>query len=87
MLFRNLENKGNPWGQNARNRLDWAKNLDFEVPVFDGELAPETEYLFWVGCAGAFDDQAQKTVRATAELLHLAAVGLRRARPGGDLHR
>ena len=72
VLFRNLENKGNPWGQNARNRLDWTKNLDFEVPVFDGELAPETEYLFWVGCAGAFDDKAQKTVRATAELLHRA---------------
>ena len=75
VLFRNLENKGNPWGQNARNRLDWTKNLDFEVPVFDGELAPETEYLFWVGCAGAFDDKAQRTVRATAELLHRAGVG------------
>jgi Fe-S oxidoreductase len=74
VLFRNLENKGNPWGQNARNRLDWTKNLDFDVPVFDGELAPETEYLFWVGCAGAFDDKAQKTVRATAELLHRAGV-------------
>ena len=74
-LFRNLENKGNPWGQSARNRLDWTKNLPFEVPVFDGELAPETEYLFWVGCAGAFDDKAQKTVRATAELLHRAGVG------------
>ena len=37
-LFQNLENKGNPWGQNARDRLDWTKKLDFEVPVFDGEL-------------------------------------------------
>jgi Fe-S oxidoreductase len=74
-LFRNLENKGNPWGQSARNRLDWTKGLPFEVPVFDGELPPDTEYLFWVGCAGAFDDKAQKTVRATAELLHRAGVG------------
>src|SRR4051794_30755216 len=73
-LFKNLENKGNPWGQNAKNRLDWTKNLDFEVPLFDGELAPETEYLYWIGCAGAFDDKAQKTVRATAELLHRAGV-------------
>ena len=40
-----------------------------------GELSAETEYLFWVGCAGAFDDKAQKTVRATAELLHRAGVG------------
>jgi Fe-S oxidoreductase len=74
VLFRNLENKGNPWGQNARDRLDWTKNLDFEVPVFDGELSADTEYLFWVGCAGAFDDNARKTVRATAELLHRAGV-------------
>jgi Fe-S oxidoreductase len=74
VLFRNLENKGNPWGQNAKDRLEWTKGLDFEVPVFDGELSDETEYLFWVGCAGAFDDNAKKTVRATAELLHRAEV-------------
>jgi Fe-S oxidoreductase len=75
VLFRNLENKGNPWGQNAKERLDWTKNLDFEVPVYDGELSDDTEYLFWVGCAGAFDDNAKKTVRATAELLHRSGVG------------
>jgi Fe-S oxidoreductase len=73
-LFRNLENKGNPWGQNNSERMDWAKGLDFEVPVFDGELAEDVEYLYWIGCAGAFDDQAKKTVRATAELLHIAGV-------------
>jgi Fe-S oxidoreductase len=79
VLFRNLENKGNPWGQNAKDRLDWTKSLDFEVPVFgadgSGELSADTEYLFWVGCAGAFDDNAKRTVRATAELLHRAGVG------------
>jgi Fe-S oxidoreductase len=74
VLFRNLENKGNPWGQNNKDRMQWAKSLDFEVPIFDGELAPETEYLYWIGCAGAFDDKAQKTVQATAELLHRAGV-------------
>lgn len=73
-LFRNLENKGNPWGQNQSSRMDWAKDLPFEVPEFSGELAPETEYLFFIGCAGAFDDNAKKTVRAVAELLHLAEV-------------
>ncbi|HEX6357874.1 (Fe-S)-binding protein [Actinophytocola sp.] len=73
-LFRNLENKGNPWGQNNSARMDWAKDLPFEVPVYDGELAPDVEYLYWIGCAGSFDDQAKKTVRATAELLHIAGV-------------
>jgi Fe-S oxidoreductase len=76
-LFRNLENKGNPWGQNNSERMDWAKDLDFEVPVYSadsGELPTDVEYVYWIGCAGAFDDNAKKTVRATAELLHLAGV-------------
>ncbi|MGH3493041.1 MAG: heterodisulfide reductase-related iron-sulfur binding cluster [Sciscionella sp.] len=73
-LFKNLENKGNPWGQNNSERMDWAKDLDFEVPVFDGELGEDVEYVYWIGCAGAFDDNARKTVRATAELLHIAGV-------------
>ncbi|WP_156754594.1 (Fe-S)-binding protein [Actinokineospora pegani] len=73
-MFKNLENKGNPWGQNSKDRLAWTEELDFEVPVFDGELADETEYLFWVGCAGAFEDRAKKTTRAVAELLHNAGV-------------
>ena len=74
-LFRNLENKGNPWGQNSSARMDWAKGLDFEVPQLAEETLPdEVEYLFWIGCAGAFDDNARRTVRATAELLHIAGV-------------
>jgi Fe-S oxidoreductase len=73
-LFRNLETKGNPWGQNNNERMDWAKGLDFEVPIFDGELGSDVEYVYWIGCAGSFDDSARRTVRATAELLHLAGV-------------
>ncbi len=74
-LFRNLENKGNPWGQNNSDRMAWAKDLDFDVPVVTDVLDPDTEYLFWVGCAGAFDDRARKTTRAVAELMDRAAVG------------
>ena len=74
-LFKNLENKGNPWGQNQSARMDWAKGLDFEVPVLSEErLDADVEYLYWIGCAGAYDDNAKKTVRATAELLHHAGV-------------
>ena len=74
-LFRNLENKGNPWGQNQSARMDWTKGLDFEVPQLAEETLPDdVEYLFWIGCAGAYDDNARRTVRATAELLHVAGV-------------
>ncbi len=75
-LFRNLEQKQNPWGMAPRARMDWAKGLPFEVPVFgaDVEDLNEVDYLFWVGCAGAFEDRAKKTTRAVAELLHTAGV-------------
>ena len=75
-LFKNLESKGNPWGMAARARLDWAKDLPFEVKVMgqDVEDASEVEYLFWVGCAGAYEDRAKKTTRAVAELLDTAGV-------------
>ncbi|OLT18926.1 Fe-S oxidoreductase [Serinicoccus sp. CUA-874] len=75
-LFKNLENKGNPWGMNARLRMDWDKDLDFDIPIVgeDLESLAEMDYLFWVGCAGAFEDRAKKTTRAVAELLHTAGV-------------
>ncbi|SPT55052.1 succinate dehydrogenase/fumarate reductase iron-sulfur subunit [Actinomyces bovis] len=75
-MFRKLESKGNPWGLPARKRLEWAKNLDFEVPVIgvDVEDATGVDYLLWVGCAGAYEDRAKKTTRALAELLHTAGV-------------
>ena len=75
-LFKNLEKAANPWGMSARARLEWAKDLPFEVPVVgsDVEDLSEVDYLFWVGCAGAYDDRAQRTTRAVAELLHTAGV-------------
>lgn len=75
-MFRKLESKGNPWGLAPRKRLEWAKDLDFEVPVIgeDVESAAEVDYLFWVGCAGAYEDRAKRTSRAVAELLHTAGV-------------
>ncbi|WP_018157839.1 (Fe-S)-binding protein [Demetria terragena] len=75
-LFKNLENKQNPWGMSARARMDWAKGLPFEIKVIgsDVESATDVEWLFWVGCAGAYEDRAKKTTRAVAELLHMAGV-------------
>src|ERR1700733_6062641 len=73
-MLRNLENKGNPWGLNEDKRLEWITEVDFEVPVVDGTLGADVEYLFWVGCAGALEDRAKKTTKAIAELLHVAGV-------------
>ena len=75
-LFKNLETKGNPWGQNASDRTNWIDEVDFDVPVYgqDVESFDGYEYLFWVGCAGAYDDKAKKTTKAVAELLAIAGV-------------
>ena len=75
-MFKNLEKAQNPWGMSARARLDWAKDLPFEVKQVgqDIETLDEVDYLFWVGCAGAYEDRAKKTTRAVAELLNTAGV-------------
>ena len=74
--FRGMESKANPYNQSARKRMDWAKKLDFDIPVVgeDIEDASTVDYLFWVGCAGAYDDTAKKTSAAIAQLLHTAGV-------------
>jgi Fe-S oxidoreductase len=73
-MLKNLENKGDPWGMGANRRGDWIGELDFEVPVVDGTIGDDVEYLFWVGCAGALEDRAKKTTKAIATLLHTAGV-------------
>ena len=75
-LYKGLENKGNPWNMAPSKRMEWAKELPFEVKQVgvDVEDLTEVEWLFWVGCAGAYEDRAKKTTQAVAELLHTAEV-------------
>lgn len=73
-MLNNLERRGNPWGMAEDRRADWITELDFEVPVVDGEIGADIEYLYWVGCAGALEDRAKKATKAIAELLHVAGV-------------
>ncbi|MCP9958070.1 MULTISPECIES: (Fe-S)-binding protein [Streptomyces] len=83
-MLKNLEKKGNPWGLAKKQRVEWTKEVDFEVPIVgkDVEDLSEVDYLYWVGCAGALEDRAKKTTKAFAELLHMA--GVKFAIMGGD---
>jgi len=74
VMLRNLEGKGNPWGGNPAAREEWTAGLPFEVRRVEGSIPADVDYLFWVGCAGAYDDRAKKTTRAVATLLHTAGV-------------
>jgi Fe-S oxidoreductase len=72
--YRGMENQGNPWAMNQGERADWAKGLPTEVAIVDGSSPLEHEYLYWVGCAGSFDDKNKKVTVATAKLLQRAGV-------------
>ena len=68
--FNNLENQANPWGFGADSRADWAKGMD--VPLMSDN--PEAELLWFVGCAGSFDERGKKISRALARVLQRAGV-------------
>jgi Fe-S oxidoreductase len=74
LFLRNIENQGDPWGLGGSKRTEWIDALDFEVPVIDGVIPEDVEYLYWVGCAGALDDRGKKQAQATARMLHRAGV-------------
>ncbi|HEY4190840.1 MAG TPA: (Fe-S)-binding protein [Candidatus Limnocylindrales bacterium] len=76
--FKGMESVANPWGQPPSARLDWAKDLPFEVRTVAavqaaGEL-DRLEVLYWVGCAAAFDDRNRRVARAVATCLDAAGV-------------
>jgi Fe-S oxidoreductase/nitrate reductase gamma subunit len=71
--YRAMENQGNPWGMNQGERADWAKGLE-GIDVVDPGEAFSHEYLYWVGCAGSFDDKNKKVTQAMAKLLARAGI-------------
>jgi len=68
--FNNLENQSNPWGFGADSRGDWCKGMD--VPLMTDN--PDADLLYFVGCAGSFDDQGIKISKAVATLLKKACI-------------
>jgi Fe-S oxidoreductase/nitrate reductase gamma subunit len=71
--YRAMENSSNVYGMNQADRGDWATALD-GVSIVDASGPFDHEYLYWVGCAGSFDDRNKKTSRAVAKLLQRAEV-------------
>ena len=71
--YRSMENSGNPWGLSQGSRADWVDDLE-GVEVIEGGEPLQSEFLYWVGCAGSFDDKNKKVSRAMAQLLTMANV-------------
>jgi len=70
--YRSMENSGNPWGLSQGERADWAKDLD--VDIVEPGNPFDHEYLYWVGCAGSFDDKNKKVTQAMVKLLTRAGI-------------
>jgi Fe-S oxidoreductase len=83
----NLESKSNPWGMASGKRADWSKGLG--LPTLDD--TPNPDWLYFVGCAGAFDDRAKKITLATVKVLQAAGVNFaiigKKEKCSGDLAR
>jgi len=72
-VYRSMENTSNVYGMNQGDRGEWATDLE-GVDIVDGSAPFNHEYLYWVGCAGSFDDRNKKTSRAMAKLLQRANI-------------
>lgn len=77
--FQNMENNFTPWAFSPSERADWAQDLDYVKTMESAteEERRELDVLFWVGCAGAYDDRYKKVTRAFAELMDIAGVKFR----------
>ncbi|MCB9637284.1 MAG: (Fe-S)-binding protein [Myxococcales bacterium] len=71
-VFRGMETQGNPWGVNAMERDKWTQEIDIKIPTVEDN--PDFEYLWYVGCAGAYDDRQKKVSVALAKILEAAGV-------------
>jgi Fe-S oxidoreductase len=66
----NIERAGNPWGEAASTRGDWASGDGLAVPTLAEK--PDAEYLYFVGCAASFDRRNQRVAQALAKILQAA---------------
>ena len=71
--YRSMENSGNPWGLSQSDRAAWAAKVP-GVPIVEPGDSFDHEFLYWVGCAGSFDDKNQKVSVAMAKLMQRAGI-------------
>jgi Fe-S oxidoreductase len=69
-FFKNMETQSNPWGIDSELRFEWAEKMN--VPTLAEK--PDAEFLYYVGCAGSFDDRNKKTTQAFVRILQKAGV-------------
>jgi len=76
VLFKNLETKGIRGARTPRIAPTGSTRSisTYRSTARTSIASMATSNLFWVGCAGAYEDRAKKTTTAVAELLAIAGV-------------
>ncbi len=69
-FFKNLETNSNPWGFGSSTRGEWSDGSEVRKAVDN----PDAEILYWVGCAGSFDDRNKKVTKAMISILNKADI-------------
>ena len=73
--YKGMENNNNPWGLGFDKRDEWAEGLDItQMADLEGATKENPPLLYWVGCAGSFDDRNKKITLAMVKLLKAAGV-------------
>jgi len=72
-VFKSLETNFTPWAFSQADRAAWAEGMNIKTMAEDSE----GEILFWVGCAGSFDDRYKKVTKAFATIMQTAGVDFR----------
>ena len=73
-VFKGMEGQGNPWGMGSNRRAEWCADLGVRTASSVKEAAENFEWLFFVGCAGSFDERQKKVSRAIVKILQAAKV-------------
>ncbi len=73
-MMSNIENNGAPWKFSPSDRFNWADGLDIPVMADLVARGEQPEVVFWIGCAGSFDDRYKSVVRSFAKILNEAKV-------------
>jgi Fe-S oxidoreductase len=71
--FKGIENQGNPWGIAQEKRAEWADGLDIPL-MAEVEKPQDLDVLYWVGCAGSYDERNQRVSRSFSGLMKQAGV-------------
>ncbi|MBM4175428.1 MAG: 4Fe-4S dicluster domain-containing protein [Ignavibacteria bacterium] len=73
VVFKNFETNFTPWAFSYEERADWAEGLDIPIANHNNDA----EYLFWVGCAGSFDERYKKVSRAFSQLMKKGGISFK----------